>query len=274
MPETGEEVFSSFLGLPIQRLGETLGVLVVQSKEARLLFRGRGLRAGSRGHGAGRNDRTGRLRRRRRGAVRPAQARRGLIRGTIGQEGVAEGHVWLHEPRVVVTNLVADDPRGRTGASERGGRPAARSVDEMLDRVAGGDKDQREVLEAYRMFANSRGWMRRMEEDIARGLSRRGRGGKGAIHGARADADRGATPICANGCTIWMICQQPPAAHPDRSGQRHRGRDARRSDPDRPQHRPGRVAGLRPQAARHRAGRRARSAATPRSSPARWRSRW
>jgi phosphotransferase system enzyme I (PtsP) len=27
------------------------------------------------------------------------------------------------------------------------------------------------VLEAYRMFANSRGWMRRMEEDIARGLS-------------------------------------------------------------------------------------------------------
>jgi phosphotransferase system enzyme I (PtsP) len=32
MPETGEEIFSSFLGVPIQRLGETLGVLVVQSK--------------------------------------------------------------------------------------------------------------------------------------------------------------------------------------------------------------------------------------------------
>ena len=36
MPETGEEIFSSFLGVPIQRLGEKLGVLVVQSKEARL----------------------------------------------------------------------------------------------------------------------------------------------------------------------------------------------------------------------------------------------
>ena len=35
MPETGEEVFSSFLGIPIQRLGEALGVLVVQSREAR-----------------------------------------------------------------------------------------------------------------------------------------------------------------------------------------------------------------------------------------------
>ena len=35
MPETGEEIYSSFLGVPIQRLGEKLGVLVVQSKTAR-----------------------------------------------------------------------------------------------------------------------------------------------------------------------------------------------------------------------------------------------
>ena len=35
MPETGEELFSSFLGVPIQRVGEKLGVLVVQSKIAR-----------------------------------------------------------------------------------------------------------------------------------------------------------------------------------------------------------------------------------------------
>ena len=28
-----------------------------------------------------------------------------------GQEGVAEGQVYLHEPRVVVTNPVADDPK-------------------------------------------------------------------------------------------------------------------------------------------------------------------
>ena len=35
MPETGEEIYSSFLGVPVQRLGEKLGVLVVQSKKAR-----------------------------------------------------------------------------------------------------------------------------------------------------------------------------------------------------------------------------------------------
>ena len=36
MPETGEEIYSSFLGVPIQRLGSGLGVLVVQSKTARV----------------------------------------------------------------------------------------------------------------------------------------------------------------------------------------------------------------------------------------------
>ncbi len=35
MPETGEELYSSFLGVPIQRVGEKLGVLVVQSKDKR-----------------------------------------------------------------------------------------------------------------------------------------------------------------------------------------------------------------------------------------------
>jgi len=35
MPETGEEIYSSFLGVPIQRVGERLGVLVVQSIEPR-----------------------------------------------------------------------------------------------------------------------------------------------------------------------------------------------------------------------------------------------
>ena len=36
MPETGEEAYSSFVGVPIQRLGEKLGVLVTQSRQARV----------------------------------------------------------------------------------------------------------------------------------------------------------------------------------------------------------------------------------------------
>ncbi|MFL4470535.1 phosphoenolpyruvate--protein phosphotransferase [Tateyamaria armeniaca] len=169
MPETGEEVFSSFLGVPIQRLGEALGVLVVQSKEAREYsadeiyalevvamvlaemtelgaFVGEGSAMGAR-------------------HSQPA-----MLRGTVAQEGVAEGHIWLHEPRVVVTNPIADDPHRElerlTGAVEE----LRVGVDKMLA-LASADKEQAEVLEAYRMFANSKGWMRRMEEDISNGLS-------------------------------------------------------------------------------------------------------
>ena len=35
LPQTGEEGLTSFLGVPIQRLGEVLGVLVVQNRQAR-----------------------------------------------------------------------------------------------------------------------------------------------------------------------------------------------------------------------------------------------
>jgi phosphotransferase system enzyme I (PtsP) len=46
-----------------------------------------------------------------------------------------------------------------------------RTVDELLATAQTADKDQIQVLEAYRMFANSKGWMRRMQEDITLGLS-------------------------------------------------------------------------------------------------------
>jgi phosphotransferase system enzyme I (PtsP) len=88
----------------------------------------------------------------------------------VGQEGTAEGRVWLHEPRVVVTNPVADDPLTEIERIRDAVGQLRVSVDDLLS--AGSlDKDQKQVLEAYRMFANSRGWLRRMEEDIARGLS-------------------------------------------------------------------------------------------------------
>ena len=96
-----------------------------------------------------------------------------LFRGGVGQEGVAEGHVWLHEPRVVVTNPVADDPEIEIERLRHGVDRLRVSVDDMLKQVGEDpiDKDQREVLEAFRMFANSRSWLKRMEESIAAGLS-------------------------------------------------------------------------------------------------------
>ncbi len=171
MPETGEERFSSFLGVPIQRLGERLGVLVVQSKDNRHYSEDEiyalevvaMVLAEMTELGAFTDE----------GAALSARHQQPvLFRGTVGQEGVAEGHVWLHEPRVVVTNPIAEDPEREKERLTAAIDELRVTVDDMLDGAAlTGDKDQREVLETYRMFAHSRGWLRRMCEDIEAGLS-------------------------------------------------------------------------------------------------------
>ncbi|MFP7673769.1 phosphoenolpyruvate--protein phosphotransferase [Marivita sp. S0852] len=169
MAETGEEIYSSFLGIPIQRLGEKLGVLVVQSKQARefiadeiyalevvamVLAEMTELGAFV-GEGA---------------ALRARHTEPVLLRGSTAQEGTAEGHVWLHEPRVVVTNLVGDDPARERARLLEAVENLRISVDQLLAGAVE-DTEQVQVLEAYRMFANSKGWLRRMEENIDRGLS-------------------------------------------------------------------------------------------------------
>ncbi|MEH7827255.1 phosphoenolpyruvate--protein phosphotransferase [Gemmobacter denitrificans] len=169
MPETGEEIYSSFLGVPIQRVGEKLGVLVVQSKTARQFSDDEVyalevvamVLAEMTELGAFASDGDG---------MAALHKRPVMFRGGTGQEGTAEGHVWLHEPRVVVTNPVADDPLTEIDRIREAVGKLRVSIDDLLS-AAALDKDQRQVLEAYRMFANSRGWLKRMEEDIARGLS-------------------------------------------------------------------------------------------------------
>lgn len=169
MPETGEEIFSSFLGVPIQRVGEKLGVLVVQSRAARLYSDDEiyalevvaMVLAEMTELGAFLGDDE---------PMRPVHRQPVLIRGSTGQEGAAEGRVWLHEARVVVTNPVADDPLTEIDRIREAVGKLRVSVDDLLE-AESLDKDQKQVLEAYRMFAHSRGWLRRMEEDIARGLS-------------------------------------------------------------------------------------------------------
>jgi len=170
MPETGEERYSSFCGVPIQRLGDVLGVLVVQSKAAReftadevyaleivamVLAEMTELGAFV-GEGA---------------ALSARHQQHVLLRGSVAQEGASEGRVYLHEPRVVVTNPISDDPDVELARLREGVDKLRSSVDSMLLGARSTDTDQSEVLEAYRMFANSGSWMRRMEDDVINGLS-------------------------------------------------------------------------------------------------------
>lgn len=172
MPETGEEVFPSFLGVPIQRVGERLGVLVVQSRTSRLFTDDDiyGLEvvamvlAEMTELGAFQGSQTDSL---------PLAHRFPLmVRGGTGQEGAAEGRVWLHDPRVVVSNPVGDDPEQEHERLMAGVTKLRESVDSMVAAAdMGGEGDHADVLETYRMFAHSRSWLKRMEEDIRLGLS-------------------------------------------------------------------------------------------------------
>ncbi len=172
LPETGEEIFSSFLGVPIQRLGEVLGVLVVQNREPReytddevyalevvaMVIAEMAELGAFVGPGAMETARLHKL---------PFP-----VRGLVGQEGVAEGTVVLHEPQIVVADPISDDPERERLRLHAGIEALRAEVDEMLAAdylTASGE--HRDVLNAYRMFAHDKGWVRRMEASIDLGLA-------------------------------------------------------------------------------------------------------
>lgn len=172
MPETGEEVYASFLGVPIQRVGEVLGVLVVQNKTAREFSDDEVYGLEVVAMVIAEMAELGAFTSEGQQAMAMPHQRPFFAKGLIGQEGVAEGHVLLHEPHIVISNPVADDPevemfRLATGFIELQGQ-----IDDMLDTEhMSASGEHREVLEAYRMFAHDKGWRKRMEDSILSGLA-------------------------------------------------------------------------------------------------------
>jgi phosphotransferase system enzyme I (PtsP) len=172
LPETGEEIFHSFLGVPILRSGRALGVLVVQN-QARRTYADDEVEALettamvlaeliAAGELEGLNKQGTAL-----DLSRPVQ-----LSGTPLAEGIGLGYVVLHEPRVVVTNLFNEDVESEVVRLREALGRLRISIDDLLGRrEVASDGEHREVLEAYRMFANDRGWVRRMEEAIANGLT-------------------------------------------------------------------------------------------------------
>lgn len=166
-PETGEENFHSFVGVPVLRGGTLAGVLVVQNttyrtfvdEEVEALQTVAMVLAEMLAE-------TGEL---------EAQEGRGGPRRYEGQgltEGMAMGHVVLHEPRVEVSRLIAEDSEAERQRLDNAVYALRRTVDEMLLKEdvshAGEHLD---VLETYRMFANDDGWLSRMRDAVRTGLT-------------------------------------------------------------------------------------------------------
>src|SRR5271155_1538831 len=172
-PETGEDPFRSFLGVPIVRGGQVYGVLTVQNRAARqydeeevealqtvamvlaeVVAHGTLFDIAELDEPALRGD-------------RPVS-----FKGEGLSEGVAVGRVVLHEPRVKVDRMIADDPQAELRRLEDALTRLHEAVDRMLDSseldLTG---ESREVIEAYRLFAQDQGWRQKLRDAVRTGLT-------------------------------------------------------------------------------------------------------
>ncbi|MEO3389346.1 phosphoenolpyruvate--protein phosphotransferase [Mesorhizobium sp. CAU 1741] len=172
LPETGEEIYNSFLGVPVLRAGRTLGVLVVQNRTMRQYREDEVEALETTAMVIAEMIASGDLSRLTRPGLELDLSRPVTMRGMSFNEGVGLGHVVLHEPRIVVTNLFNEDSDEELVRLEGALSSLRLSIDDMLSRrEVAFEGEHREVLEAYRMFANDRGWVRRLEEAIRNGLT-------------------------------------------------------------------------------------------------------
>ena len=171
-PETGEEIYQSFLGVPILRTGNTLGVLVVQNRARRTYSDEEEEALQTTAMVLAEMVASGELLAIAKPGAEPAIRRQLHFTGSALADGIALGHVVLHEPRVVVKNVIADDIQKEFKRLDEAVAKLRADLDVMLERgeVADGG-EHREVLEAYRMFAHDQGWLHRLREAVMTGLT-------------------------------------------------------------------------------------------------------
>ncbi|MDR2858040.1 MAG: phosphoenolpyruvate--protein phosphotransferase [Novosphingobium sp.] len=171
-PETGEEKFHSFAGVPIVRRERAVGVLCVQHVDSRRyeeveiealqtvamvlseLISNAGL-VDDEDYG-----------------VSSGQTGPELLRGLTLVKGLAGGMAVYHQPRVTIEHVVAED----TEAERQRVYHAFDKMREQIDRMAaqaefGVGGEHEEVLETYKMFAYDEGWARRINDAIDSGLT-------------------------------------------------------------------------------------------------------
>jgi len=172
-PETGEEIYHSLMGVPIIGAGRVRGVLVVQNRTQRNYTEEEvetletiAMVLAELVAGGQLIDPSEPL------AADPAAGHQFRIEGVRLSGGLAIGSAVLHQPRITITRMIAEDPQvelGRLRSAVTGMRSALDAMLAAPDVSAGGEL--RDVLETYRMFAEDRGWLGRIREAIQSGLT-------------------------------------------------------------------------------------------------------
>jgi phosphotransferase system, enzyme I, PtsP len=172
-PETGEEIYHSLMGVPILRGGRVLGVLVVQNRSLRHYTEDEIEVLQTIAMVVAELAATGEL-------VNPleiAQSQGGgllplRLVGIRLNPGLAVAPAVLHEPRLLIRQLVAEDVEGELKRLRCGVTTMRSAIDELVATSRGlGTGEHRDVLETYRMFAADRGWVGRIADAIRSGLT-------------------------------------------------------------------------------------------------------
>ena len=172
-PETGEEIYQSLMGVPILRGGRVIGALAVQNRTRRQYAEEEietlqtvamvlaELVAG--GQLISRDE------------LLPADGIALLplrLEGIRLNAGQGMGVARLHQPQFHIHHLVAEDSALEHERLDRAVSEMQGALDDMLkskDIAFGGE--HRDVLEAYRMIAEDRGWLARIGDAVSSGLT-------------------------------------------------------------------------------------------------------
>ncbi|HET6971471.1 MAG TPA: putative PEP-binding protein, partial [Phenylobacterium sp.] len=171
-PETGEDPYHAFLGVPLLRGGRVIGVLVVQNRTERTYTEDEVedlqivamvlAEMVASGELITVNELEG---------VEIAPRRPERVKGSKFADGLAFGVAVLHEPPVASSQLLSDDVAAeekRLAAALAGLKD---QIDKMLEGQSGLVDASYEVLESYRMFAHSTSWNRSLEDAVKNGLT-------------------------------------------------------------------------------------------------------
>lgn len=172
-PETGEEKFHSFAGVPIIRRARAIGVLTVQHVEPRRYeeveieaLQTTAMVLAELLHNAGLVDDEAQ------GAASGAQTGQEVLGGLQLVKGIALGQAVFHQPRITIEQTVADDTEAERERVYRAFDKMREQIDHLANQAefgVGGEHE--EVIETYKMFAYDEGWSRRINEAIDSGLT-------------------------------------------------------------------------------------------------------
>jgi phosphotransferase system enzyme I (PtsP) len=172
-PETGEDRFHSFAGVPIVRRERAVGVLCVQHIEPRRYeevevetLQTVAMVLSELIDNAGLVDEEDA------GGLPALMSGPQRLTGLTLVKGLAGGAAVFHQPRVTIEHVMAED----TEAERQRVLSAFDRMREQIDRMAsqaefGVGGEHEEVLETYKMFAYDEGWARRINEAIDSGLT-------------------------------------------------------------------------------------------------------